>query len=79
MQVTIGSENFEGAMRRCSLVIARYGVPGQFSGSIGVIGPTRMPYGRTIATVQYVSDLLGQLAQELYGVTPPCTTPGPTN
>lgn len=79
VQVIIGSENLEGAMRRCSLVIARYGVPGQLSGSIGVIGPTRMPYGRTIATVQYVSDLLGHLAQGLYGVASPGIKPEPTN
>jgi heat-inducible transcriptional repressor len=79
VQVIIGSENLEGAMRRCSLVIARYGVPGQLSGSIGVIGPTRMPYGRTIATVQYVSDLLGHLAQGLYGVVSPGIEPEPTN
>ncbi len=70
VQVIIGSENLEGAMRRCSLVVTRYGVPGQIGGSIGVIGPTRMPYGRTIATVQYVADLLGHLSRELYGVTP---------
>lgn len=69
VKVIIGSENVEDAMRRCSLVIARYGVPGQFSGSVGVIGPTRMAYARTIATVQYVADLLNQLAQELYGGT----------
>jgi len=79
VQVIIGSENLEEAMRHCSLVIARYGVPGQLSGSIGVIGPTRMPYGRTIATVQYVSDLLGRLAQELTGVAPTGKTLEPTN
>ena len=79
VQVIIGSENSEGAMQRCSLVIARYGVPGQIAGSIGVIGPTRMPYARTIATVQYVSDLLGHLSQEVYGVAPSDTTPEPTN
>ena len=79
VQVIIGSENSEGAMRRCSLVVTRYGVPGQIGGSIGVIGPTRMPYGRTIATVQYIADLLGHLSKELYGVTSPDTVEEPTN
>jgi len=79
VQVIIGSENSEGAMRRCSLVIARYGVPGQIGGSIGVIGPTRMPYGRTIATVQYIADLIGHLSRELHGMASTETDEEPTN
>jgi heat-inducible transcriptional repressor len=79
VKVIIGSENSEGAMQRCSLVIARYGVPGQIAGSIGVIGPTRMPYARTIATVQYISDLLGHLSREVSGVVTPDTKSETTN
>ncbi len=67
VKVIIGSENMEEAMRRCSLVIANYGVAGELSGSIGIIGPTRMPYARTIATVQYVAGVLDHLARELGG------------
>lgn len=28
------------------------------SGTVAVIGPTRMPYGRNVAAVRYVADLM---------------------
>jgi heat-inducible transcriptional repressor len=40
-------------------------------GTIGVVGPTRMPYGRTISTVNYLSLVLSQLIAELYGKKQP--------
>ena len=36
-------------------------------GTIGVIGPTRMPYGRTISTLGYLASVLSGLVAELYG------------
>jgi len=37
------------------------------AGTIGVIGPTRMPYVRTIATVGYLSSVLSRLVAGLHG------------
>jgi len=67
MRVVIGNENNTEAIRDCSVVISRYGLPGEAAGIIGVVGPTRMPYVRTISTVSYLSLVLGKLVAELYG------------
>jgi heat-inducible transcriptional repressor len=34
---------------------------------LGVIGPTRMSYPRTISTVRYISSVMSDLLGELYG------------
>lgn len=67
IQIVIGSEGEPKAIRNCSLILARYGVPNRISGTLGVLGPTRMPYGRTISTVRYLSDVMSRLIGELYG------------
>jgi heat-inducible transcriptional repressor len=61
ISVVIGSENRNEAMRECSIVIARYGTEGGPTGVVAVLGPTRMRYGRTISTVRYLADVLGDL------------------
>lgn len=67
VQVIIGAENREDAMRECSLVITRYGVPGEVGGALGVVGPTRMQYERSISVVRYMGSLMSYLVGELYG------------
>ncbi len=67
VQVIIGKENKDTAIQNCSVVICRYGLPREASGTIAVVGPTRMPYSRTIPTVYYLSSVLGQLVSGLYG------------
>ncbi len=66
VQVVIGSEGRWAELRDCSLVLARYGVPDRATGALGVLGPTRMPYGRTISAVRYVSVLMTNLISEIY-------------
>ena len=59
--VVIGEENRDDAMRRCSVVITSYGLPGGSMGALAVLGPTRMEYSRVIPTVRYLSSLMSQL------------------
>ena len=66
----IGKENKAEAIQNCSVVISQYGLPDEAIGTIGVVGPTRMPYARTISTVSYLSSVLSQLVAELYGRKP---------
>lgn len=66
VQVVIGGEDTWEELRGCSMVMARYGVPGLASGMLGVLGPIRMPYGRTISTVRFVSRLLSDLVTDLH-------------
>ena len=67
VRVIIGKENKTEAIHDYSVVISRYGLPEEAVGTIGVIGPTRMPYARTIATIGYLSSVLSGLAARLYG------------
>jgi heat-inducible transcriptional repressor len=66
VQVVIGGEGRWRELSACSMVLARYGVEGFATGTVGVLGPTRMPYGRAISTVRYVADLMSDLVSDLY-------------
>ncbi len=63
VHVIIGSENPLEQMTRCSIVTATYAAPHGGYGLLTVVGPTRMPYERTISSVYYVSRLLSQMLQ----------------
>jgi heat-inducible transcriptional repressor len=67
VQVVIGKENKAEVIQDYSVVISRYGLAKEAAGTIGVIGPTRMPYARAISTVSYLSSVLSGLMAELYG------------
>jgi len=64
LQVLIGGEGGWEELRQCSVVIARYGVPGLATGTLGVLGPMRMSYAKTIPTVRYVAGLLSDLVND---------------
>ena len=61
VQVLIGGEGTRDELRQCSIVLARYGSPGVSTGMLGVLGPLRMSYGRSISIVRFISDLLSDL------------------
>jgi heat-inducible transcriptional repressor len=65
VQVLIGGEGTWEDLRDCSMVLARYGAPGLATGALGVLGPTRMAYGRTVSAVRFVSGLLSDLVIEM--------------
>jgi heat-inducible transcriptional repressor len=67
VRVVIGRENKENMMRDCSVILTRYGIPGEVGGAIGVMGPTRMEYQRAIPTVSFLSTVMSELVSELYG------------
>jgi len=67
VQVVIGKENRAEAIQDYSVVLSQYGLPAGATGTLGVIGPTRMPYGRTISTVGYLCSVLSRMEAELYG------------
>jgi heat-inducible transcriptional repressor len=64
LQVLIGGAGGWQELRQCSMVIARYGAPGLSTGMLGVLGPMRMSYARTIPTVRYVAGLLSNLVND---------------
>jgi heat-inducible transcriptional repressor len=66
VRVLIGGEGRWDELQACSLVLARYGVTGFVTGALGVVGPTRMFYGRAISTVSFVAGLLSDLVSDIY-------------
>jgi len=63
VQVLIGAENSLAEMKGFSLVAANYKEGRRPVGSVGVIGPTRMDYPKTIAMVDIVSRFITQVIE----------------
>jgi heat-inducible transcriptional repressor len=59
IRIYIGGESQMVPMQELSVVTAPYEVDGQVVGTLGVIGPTRMPYDRMIQIVDITSRLIG--------------------
>jgi heat-inducible transcriptional repressor len=66
VQVVIGGEGAWEELRDYSMVLARYGAAGYATGALGVLGPTRMAYGRSISAVRYVAGLMSNLVLEAF-------------
>ncbi len=66
VQVFIGDENPTDALRRFGVVMATYGINGEVTGILGVLGPTRMSYWRSISSVRYMARLMSDLMEDLY-------------
>lgn len=62
LQITIGGENNSVALADFTLVTAEYRVAG-LKGVIGVIGPTRMPYEKVVAIVDYTSSMVNRILE----------------
>lgn len=63
VQVLIGGEGTRDELRQCSLILTQYGTPGNVTGMLGVVGPMRMAYGRSISTIRFLSFLLSDLVR----------------
>jgi heat-inducible transcriptional repressor len=59
VRIYIGGESQIVPMQELSVVSSPYKVDGQVVGTLGVIGPTRMPYDRMIQIVDITSRLVG--------------------
>ena len=62
LMITIGGENDPSELSDFTLVTAEYRA-GDLSGVIGVIGPTRMPYEKVVAIVDYTSSLVTRILE----------------
>jgi heat-inducible transcriptional repressor len=66
VRVVVAGEGRWENLSHLSMVLGRYGTP-QARGALGVLGPTRMRYGRAISAVRYVADLMSDLLDDVYG------------
>lgn len=65
--VRIGHEMHCRQMSDCSMVIATYNLWDKPVGSIGVLGPTRMDYGKVVSVVQCMTKSLSRALEDLFG------------
>jgi len=66
VQVFIGDRALPDEFRRFGMVVSTYGVDDVVTGVLGVLGPMRMTYWRSISTVRYMSRLMSDLMSDLY-------------
>jgi heat-inducible transcriptional repressor len=65
VHVVIGREHSAPQLQSCALITAPYRVgDGFLAGSVGVVGPMRLEYARTIAAVNYVARLVERVLRE---------------
>ena len=61
VQVLIAGNGRWEELDQLSLVFSRYGIAGQSTGAVGVVGPTNMNYRRAISAVSYVSNVMSSM------------------
>lgn len=61
VQVLIGSETEYSEIAGCSLITAAYSGKRGLLGTLGIIGPSRMPYSHVIPIVDYTASLVSRL------------------
>lgn len=68
VDIRIGSENMLDEIRGCSLIKTSYWVGDRHIGSIGVLGPTRMNYGKVISCIEFlrkeITDAINDLIED---------------
>lgn len=64
--ITIGSENEKPDLWGSSVVTATYKIGESTTGSLGVIGPTRMDYARVLAVLRHIGKSLGDVLTNMF-------------
>lgn len=64
-RVLIGQETRRPELANSSVVACRYSINGRDAGAIAVIGPTRMNYGKLVASLEYLADRVGSMLTDL--------------
>ncbi len=67
MGVFIGDENPKEELKPFSVIMSQYGIPREASGTISVIGPTRMEYASAIGGVRFLSSYMSELIMSVHG------------
>lgn len=64
-RVFIGKENLADTTKGETVIVARYHLPDEYTGSLTVIGPTRMDYERSLGVVRQVVREVNQKVKKL--------------
>ena len=60
----IGRENPYRELQNSSMIFGKYVIAGHESGTLGLIGPTRMDYARLIPSLQYLTEIVGKVLSD---------------
>ncbi len=63
IQIKIGRENPVRNIKDETVIFTRYNLPGNYTGSLTLVGPTRMDYGKNIGLIRYTTEELNKLAK----------------
>ncbi|MGN7468587.1 heat-inducible transcriptional repressor HrcA [Brevibacillus sp. SAFN-007a] len=61
LTVRIGQENQLDAIKQCSVITTSYSLAGKPVGMVGILGPTRMEYGKVITVLNYLAEGLSRM------------------
>lgn len=64
LNIAIGTENAYRELKNSTTIFSKYSVGERESGSIGIIGPTRLDYARLIPSIKYLAGVIGTLLSE---------------
>lgn len=64
LTVRIGKENAVSAMRDCTVITVPYELNEKETGTIAIVGPTRMEYSRVIPLIKYLAKHMSKLYKE---------------
>ncbi len=67
VHVVIAGDGQLPELRDMSLVLGRYGVDDHATGVLGIIGPLRMSYSRSVGAVRFVSTVMSEMVEGMYG------------
>lgn len=67
MHVVIAGDGRMPALRDIGMVIGRYGASDTASGIVGVVGPVRMAYERSVGVVRLVAGIMSEVVEETWG------------
>ncbi|MDZ7312070.1 MAG: heat-inducible transcriptional repressor HrcA [candidate division KSB1 bacterium] len=63
ISIAIGDENREELIKHCSLITTSYHI-GNLSGTLGVLGPTRIRYSKMVALVDFMAKILTEVLEK---------------
>ncbi len=57
--VLIGNENMFKELQNSTMIFSKYSIGNHESGTLGIIGPTRIDYARLIPSIKYLTEVVG--------------------
>ncbi len=66
VEVVIAGNGKWEELSHLTVILSRYGISGLATGTVGVLGPTNINYGRAVSAVSYMSSVMTEMYTNLY-------------